>query len=79
MAKLGWHALLNTNCDAHSEGTFSSFRRLSTRRHYTTVYHVKVNGMVERFHRPLKIALRAHSNPTSVMHCHWSYWVAVMP
>lgn len=39
---------------------------LNTKRHRTTAYHPQSNGMVERFHRRLKEALRAHQHP-----CQW--------
>ena len=43
---------------------FSSLTRmLGTERIRTTAYHPASNGLVERFHRQLKAALRAHENP----------------
>ena len=36
---------------------------LSTERIRTTAYHPASNGLVERFHRQLKNALKAHENP----------------
>ena len=36
----------------------------------TTAYHPQANGLVERFHRQLKAAVRAHSG---------SYWVDILP
>ena len=36
---------------------------LGTERIRTTAYHPASNGLVERFHRQLKAALRAHENP----------------
>jgi transposase InsO family protein len=33
---------------------------LGTKLHHTTAYHPQSNGLVERFHRHLKTALRAH-------------------
>ena len=38
---------------------------LGTKWIHTTAYHPITNGMVERFHRQLKTALRAQSNNTS--------------
>ena len=40
---------------------------LGSKRARTTAYHPQANGMVERFHRQLKAALKAHPNPTSWM------------
>ncbi|XP_064479131.1 uncharacterized protein LOC135392345 [Ornithodoros turicata] len=44
---------------------------LGSQRIRTTSYHPASNGMVERFHRQLKAALKAHPNPTS--------WTEVLP
>ncbi|XP_064482786.1 uncharacterized protein LOC135395612 [Ornithodoros turicata] len=41
--------------------------QLGTRHIHTTAYHPAVNGIVERLHRQLKVALTAHANPA-----HWS-------
>ena len=38
-----------------------------TKRSRTTAYHPQTNGMVERFHRQLKAALKAHLNPEAWM------------
>ena len=40
---------------------------LGSKRARTTAYHPQANGMVERFHRQLKAALKAQTNPTSWM------------
>ena len=40
---------------------------LGSKRVRTTAYHPQTNGMVERFHRQLKAALKAQPNPTSWM------------
>ncbi|XP_064479160.1 uncharacterized protein LOC135392374 [Ornithodoros turicata] len=40
---------------------------LGTRHIHTTAYHPAANGLVERLHRQLKVALTAHANPA-----HWS-------
>ena len=40
---------------------------LGTTRIRTTAYHPAANGMIERFHRQLKAALKAHEDPS-----HWS-------
>ena len=45
-------------------------RLLGTNRIRTTAYHPCANGLVERFHRQLKAALRAHLTPT---------WTDVLP
>ena len=44
---------------------------LGTRRACTTVYHPQSNGMVERFHCQLKVALKAQPNPAS--------WINALP
>ena len=44
---------------------------LGSRRTRTTAYHPQSNGMVERFHRQLKAALKAQHNPAS--------WVDALP
>ena len=40
---------------------------LGSKRARTTAYHPQSNGMVERFHRQLKAALKAQPNPSSWM------------
>lgn len=44
---------------------------LGVKRARTTAYHPQSNGMVERFHRQLKAALKAHPNPSA--------WVDFLP
>ena len=44
---------------------------LGIQRARTTAYHPQANGMVERFHRQLKAALKAQPNPAS--------WVETLP
>ena len=44
---------------------------LETKRIRTTSYHPVANGLVERFHRQLKAALRSHPNPIN--------WVDSLP
>ncbi len=43
----------------------------TTLRSRTTAYHPQTNGMVERFHRQLKAALKAHLNPEA--------WIDTLP
>ena len=40
---------------------------LGTKRSRTTAYHPQINGMVERFHRHLKTALKAQHHPDAWM------------
>ena len=40
---------------------------LGSKRARTTAYHPQANGMVERFHRQLKVALKAQLNPSAWM------------
>ena len=44
---------------------------LGSRRSRTTAYHPQANGMVERFHRQLKTALKAQPNPAA--------WIDALP
>ena len=44
---------------------------LGCKRLRTTAYHPIVNGIIERFHRQLKSALKAHSSP--------SHWIETLP
>ena len=40
---------------------------LGSKRARTTAYHPQANGLVERFHRQLKVSLKAYHNPTAWM------------
>ena len=44
---------------------------LGSKRFRITAYHPAANGLVERFHRQLKSALKAHDNPDQ--------WVELLP
>ena len=65
IANFGVPATLTTDRGAQFESRlFSEFcRRFGIRRLRTTAYHPAANGMVERFHRQLKSALRSQQNP----------------
>ena len=65
IANFGVPATLTTDRGAQFESRlFSEFcRRFGIRRLRTTAYHPAANGMVERFHRQLKSALRSQPNP----------------
>ena len=64
IASFGVPATLTTDRGAQFESRlFSEFcRRFGIRRLRTTAYHPAANGMVERFHRQLKSALRSQPN-----------------
>ena len=64
VAQFGCPAVVTTDRGSHFDGAFTQLlHRLGSRRIHTTAYHPSANGMVERFHRQLKAALVAHSNP----------------
>ena len=47
---------------------------------HTTAYHPIANGLVERFHRQLKTALKAQSNNTNwATTCLWYCWAFALP
>lgn len=65
IAHFGVPQELTTDRGAQFESQlFNEFlRQFGIRRIRTTAYHPAANGMVERFHRQLKAALRAHPHP----------------
>jgi cleavage and polyadenylation specificity factor subunit 1 len=62
IANYGCPATITTDRGAQFESTlFDAFVKiLGTKRIRTTAYHPASNGLVERFHRTLKAAIRAH-------------------
>eukprot|EP00117_Sycon_ciliatum_P039851 scpid21637/ scgid29378/ Retrotransposable element Tf2 155 kDa protein type 1 len=65
VARFGVPTVLTTDRGAQFESSLwsSLMSLLGTSRIRTTAYHPAANGMVERFHRQLKAALRASDNP----------------
>ena len=65
IANFGVPATMTTDRGAQFASTlFTEFlRRFGIRRIQTTAYHPAANGMVERFHRQLKAALRSQPQP----------------
>lgn len=65
VAQYGCPAVVTTDRGSHFDGSFAALlKTLGTRHIKTTAYHPAANGMVERFHRQLKAALRAKDNPS---------------
>lgn len=69
IATFGTPATITTDRGAQFESTL--FHELTlllgSKRIRTTAYHPEANGLVERFHRQLKTAIKAHNDPA-----HWS-------
>jgi cleavage and polyadenylation specificity factor subunit 1 len=64
VAQFGCPVSVTTDRGAHFEASFDELLRALGCRHIrTTAYHPEGNGLVERFHRQLKAALKAHANP----------------
>ena len=62
VAQHGCPAIVTTDQGLHFESSFANLLSLlGCQRIRTTAYHPAANGMVERFHRQLKGALKAHS------------------
>ncbi|CAH8649038.1 unnamed protein product [Dicrocoelium dendriticum] len=65
VAQYGCPAIVTTDRGSHFSSTFATLLKdLGCRHVQTTAYHPAANGMVERFHRQLKAALRAHADPS---------------
>ena len=67
------HPLCSTDHGQQFESTLwrQFMELLGTKQIRTTSYHPIANGLVERFHRQLKAALKSHPNPTN--------WVDSLP
>lgn len=65
VAQFGCPAVVTTDRGSHFEATFDTLLKSFGCKHArTTAYHPAANGLVERFHRQLKAALKAQSNPS---------------
>ena len=65
VSQFGCPAMVTTDRGSHFEGAFANMLNTFGCRHIkTTAYHPEANGLVERFHRQLKAALRARDNPS---------------
>ncbi|CAL8105367.1 unnamed protein product [Calicophoron daubneyi] len=64
VTQFGCPKVVTTDRGAHFAGTFDDLlNTLGCRHIYTTAFHPQGNGIIERFHRQLKAALKAHENP----------------
>ena len=65
ISRFGVPSTIVTDCGRQFESHLWSnlMALLGTKRSRTTSYHPQANGMVERFHRQLKAALKAQPNP----------------
>jgi transposase InsO family protein len=71
VAQFGCPSIVTTDRGSHFEAAFDSLLQTLGCKHVrTTAYHPQANGLVERFHRQLKSALRAHNNAS---------WQEVLP
>ena len=69
IARFGVYSTIITDrgCQFESQLWNTLMTLLGIKRARTTAYRPQTNGMVERFHRQLKSALKAHHNPDSWM------------
>ena len=69
ISRFGVPSTIVTDCGRQFESHLWSnlMALLGTKRSRTTSYHPQANGMVERFHRQLKAALKAQPNPDAWM------------
>ena len=69
ISRFGVPSTIVTDCGRQFESHLWSnlMALLGTKRSRTTFYHPQANGMVERFHRQLKAALKAQPNPDAWM------------
>ena len=65
VAYFGCPAIVTSDRGSHFESSFDKLlQSLGCKHIRTTAYHPAANGLVERFHRQLKAALRASTNPS---------------
>ena len=64
VTQFGCPETVTTDRGSHFAGAFDDLLKTLGCRHIcTTAFHPQANGLVERFHRQLKAALKAHENP----------------
>ena len=73
IARFGVPSTITTDRGAQFESILWSqlMQLLGSKRIRTTAYHPIANGLIERFHRQLKAALKAHRNPAR--------WAEILP